>query len=548
MEDASLAPETGYDAIVVGAGFAGLYMVYRLRERGLRVLGIERGSDVGGTWFWNRYPGARCDVESVDYSYSFSEELQQEWVWSERYATAPEILSYVHHVADRFDLRKHYLLDTTVESAIFDEGSARWMVRTDSGEVHEAQYCIMATGCLSVPSKPEFPGIADFRGEILHTGDWPTEPVDFTGSRVAVIGTGSSGTQLIPLVAEQAGHLTVFQRTPNFCVPANNAPLSAAYLAEVKANYAERRAFTRSTATGLARDMNRVSALAVSRDERRAIYEENWKTAGFGFILSFNDLLASPEANATAVEFLNSKARELIEDPTLAQKLTATNHPFGAKRPCVDSGFYETFNRDNVSLVDVKAEVIQGLTEEGIRTTERDYSFDKIVFATGFEAMTGALNRIDIVGRGGSTLKERWSDGPITYLGVAVSGFPNLFMITGPGSPSVLSNVLVSIEQHVGFIDEMLVHADAVDARTIEAEARSEREWSDHVQDLAYSTLYPHGNSWYLAPQRPAEGRRVFMPYTGGLRAYRRKCAAVAEQGYTGFRIASNDRVAQPVG
>lgn len=546
MASVSPTPETTtIDAIVVGGGFAGLYMVYRLRERGLNVVGIERGSDVGGTWFWNRYPGARCDVESVDYSYSFSEELEQEWVWSERYATAPEILSYVHHVADRFDLRKHYVLSTTVESATFDESSSRWTVATDAGVSYEARYCIMATGCLSVPSKPELPGMDEFNGEILHTGDWPTTPVDFAGSRVAVIGTGSSGTQLIPVVAETAGHLSVFLRTPNFCVPANNARLTSEYLDEVKANYPERRAFTRSTATGLSRDMNRVSALAVSDEERRATYEENWKTAGFGFILSFNDLLASPEANATAVEFLNSKARDFIEDPTVAAKLTATNYPFGSKRPCVDSGYYQTFNRANVSLVDVKEEPIERLTANGIRTSENEYTFDKIVFATGFEAMTGALSRIDIVGRNGRTLRDRWAEGPTTYLGLAVSEFPNLFTITGPGSPSVLSNVLVSIEQHVEFIDDMLAHADAQGARTVEADETAQHDWSEHVQDLAYSTLYPYGNSWYLAQPAPSGGRRVFMPYTGGLRAYRRKCAEVAANGYSGFTISTKEKATQ---
>lgn len=531
--------EPQIDAVVVGGGFAGLYMVYQLRERGLTVAGIERGSDVGGTWFWNRYPGARCDVESVDYSYSFSEELEQEWKWSERYATAPEILSYIHHVADRFDLRKHYSLNTTVESATYDEGASLWSVRTDAGETLLARYCIMATGCLSVPSTPDLSGVDDFTGDILHTGDWPTEPVDFTGSEVAVIGTGSSGTQLIPLLAQQAKKLTVFLRTPNFCVPANNAPLSEEYVRGVKATYPERRAFTRSTATGLSRDMNRVSALEVSDDERRATYEENWKTAGFGFILSFKDLLSSPEANATAVRFLNSKARELIHDPAVADKLTATNYPFGSKRPCVDSGFFQTFNRRNVDLVDVKEEPIQRLTSQGIQTSAQEYGFDRIVFATGFEAMTGALNAIEITGRDGVTLKDRWAEGPVTYLGLAVSRFPNFFLITGPGSPSVLSNVLVSIEQHVEFIDELIGHAESTGVGTVEAEADAEEAWTEHVQDLAYSTLYPHGNSWYLAPQKPTGRRRIFMPYTGGLRAYRRKCAKVAADGYTGFMLES---------
>jgi cation diffusion facilitator CzcD-associated flavoprotein CzcO len=528
------AQDLDFDAIVVGAGFAGLYMLHRLRRHGLRVVVLEAGSDVGGTWFWNRYPGARCDVESVDYSYSFDQDLEQEWVWSERYATQPEILRYIHHVADRFDLRKDIRTETLVTSAVFDEDSDTWLVTTAGGDTLRSRFTIMATGCLSVPSTPNFPGTDTFEGEVLHTGSWPHEAVSFGGKRVGVIGTGSSGTQLIPIAAEEADELFVFQRTPNFSVPANNAPLTTAELDALKADYARRRELSRNSATGLTRDMNRVSALAVSEEERTRVYEEGWQTAGFGFILSFSDLLYSPEANQTAVDFLNRKARELVDDPTVAAALTATHYPFGSKRPCVDSNFYTTFNRDNVTLVDVKKEAIEAITPRGVRTSEREVELDMIVFATGFDAMTGALNRVDIRGRDGVLLRDRWAEGPSTYLGLAVAGFPNLLTITGPGSPSVLSNVLVSIEQHVAWIDELIAHMDGSGLRVVEAEQQAEVDWTEHVNDLAYQTLYPVGSSWYLGPDVPGK-RRSFMPFTGGLRAYRRKCNEVATEGYAGF-------------
>ena len=543
METTDVRKESGgtsdnvdFDAVVVGAGFAGLYMLHRLRERGLRVLVLEAGTDIGGTWFWNRYPGARCDVESVDYSYSFSEELEQEWDWTERFATQPEILSYIHHVADRFNLRKDIRLEARVKSAVYDDVANSWTVTVDGGHAVTSRFCIMATGCLSVPRIPDFEGADDFRGEILHTGDWPHDKVSFEGKRVGVIGTGSSGTQLIPIVADEAQELVVFQRTPNFTVPANNGPIDANYLQAVKADYGSRREIARNSATGLTRDMNRVSALEVSPEERQRIYEENFKTAGFGFILSFSDLLLSPEANKTAVDFLHSKTREAISDPELAAKLTDTDYPFGSKRPCVDTNFYASFTRPNVSLVDVKAEMIVAITPAGIRTTRGEYELDMIVFATGFDAMTGALNGIDIRGRNGEKLSDRWSEGPSTYLGLAVSGFPNFLTITGPGSPSVLSNVLVSIEQHVDWIDALMAHMSASGFEVVEADLDAETDWTEHVNAIAYETLYPVGSSWYLGPEVPGK-RRSFMPYTGGLRAYRRKCNAVVADGYEGFAL-----------
>lgn len=525
-----------YDAVIVGAGFAGLYMLHRLRQRGLRVLLLEAGSGVGGTWFWNRYPGARCDVESVDYSYSFSEELQQEWDWSERFATQPELLRYVNHVADRFDLRDDIRLDTRVSAAHFDEDTDTWAIRTDDGVTVTARLCIMATGNLSVPRKPDIEGLDRFEGEVLHTGDWPHHEVSLAGKRVGVIGTGSSGTQLIPVAAREADELYVFQRTPNFSVPANNAPLTPEGLAAIKANYAERRAVTRASATGLYRSHSRVSALEVDEQTREQIYEENWATAGFGFLQAFSDLLLDQEANATAVDFLHGKTRALVEDPEVAASLIATDYPFGSKRPCVDSNFFQTFNRDNVTLVDVRTHPITTFGPDNISTDDATYALDTIVFATGFDAMTGALGRIEIRGRGGELLADHWREGPSTYLGLAVAGFPNLFTITGPGSPSILTNVIVSIEQHVEFLDEMVASMLENGHTVVEALESSESEWTQLVNDMAYETLYPFASSWYMGPKVP-DKRQSFMPYVGGLRAYRRKCADVAAAGYDGFAL-----------
>lgn len=531
LDDSSLE----VDVAVVGAGFAGLYMLHKLRTRGLRVVVLEAGDDIGGTWYWNRYPGARCDVESVDYSYSFDPEIEQEWDWSERYATQPEILSYIHFVADRLDLRRDVRLETRVHSAVFDEDTSTWTLTT-SGQQVRARFTIMATGNLSVPARPRIPGLEDFTGELLHTGDWPHEPVDLTGKRVGVIGTGSSGTQLIPVVAEQAEHLHVFQRTPNFTVPANNRPLREGELDEVKASYRERRAQARNSPTGLVRRINRDSALAVSEEERRRVYEANYDEAGFGFILSFSDLLTSAEANQTVVDFLHQRTHELVDDPQVAAALTATDYPFGSKRPCVDTGYYATFNRDNVSLVDLRTSPLVEVVPHGVRTTTGDIELDVLVLATGFDAMTGAILNIEVRGRDGVRLADAWAEGPSTYLGLAVAGFPNLFTITGPGSPSVLSNVLVSIEHHVEWIDSLIGHLLEQGCTTVEATPAAQEEWTEHVDDVAYQTLYPVGSTWYLGPEVPGKRRR-FMPYAAGLRSYRATCDRVVEEGYAGFLL-----------
>ncbi|WP_257455999.1 flavin-containing monooxygenase [Archangium lipolyticum] len=529
-------PTSHFDAVIVGAGFAGLYMLYRLRQLGLSVRVYEAGSEVGGTWFWNRYPGARCDIESLDYSYSFSHELEQEWKWTERYATQPEILRYINHVADRFELRRNIQFNTRVTAAGFDEATNRWAIQTDGGVNVSARFCIMATGCLSAAKVPDFKGLGTFKGKWYHTGRWPHEAVDFTGQRVGVIGTSSSGVQLIPLVAEQAAHLFVFQRTPCFSVPARNAPMDPAYESWMKANYAEYRRKARETRAGVIMDVNERSALDVSPEEREREYKARWTKGGTGFLAAFSDLRICRESNETAAEFVRSQIRATVRDPSVAEALMPRDHPLGTRRLCVDTGYYETFNRDNVTLVDVKKSPIEELTPRGLRTRSAEYELDSIVFATGFDAMTGALLNIDIRGRGNVTLKQKWAHGPRTYLGLAIAGFPNLFTITGPGSPSVFSNTIVSIEQHVDWITDCITYLREHRLERIEATVEAEDGWVAHASALVDRTLFPLADSWYIGANIPGKPR-VFMPYIGGVGAYRKKCEAVAAQGYEGFSL-----------
>jgi cation diffusion facilitator CzcD-associated flavoprotein CzcO len=526
-----------FDVVVVGAGFAGMYMLHRLRGMGLSVRVFEAGSGVGGTWYWNRYPGARCDVESMEYSYQFSDELQQEWEWSERYAAQPEILRYADHVADRFDLRRDIEFETRVSAAVFDEAAGRWRISAADGAETSATFCIMATGCLSSPNRPRFAGLERFRGPAYHTGDWPQEGVDFTGQRVGVIGTGSSAVQSIPLIAEQAAHLFVFQRTPNYVVPARNAPLDPALQRTVKANYAALRARARQGRTGQLYPVNPLPARAVSAAEQQREYEARWDKGGLGFIGAFVDLLVDRQANDTAAEFIRGKIRAVVRDPAVAAALSPKS-VVGCKRLCIDTGYYETFNRANVTLVDVASAPIEAITEEGVRAAGKEYALDALVFATGFDAMTGALLRIDIRGAGGRTLQEAWAEGPRTYLGLAVAGFPNLFTITGPGSPSVLSNMLPSIEQHVDWIADCIGHVRAQGGGRIEATGAAENAWVAHVNAVAGATLFPSCNSWYLGANVPGKPR-VFMPYLG-FPAYVQKCAEVAAQGYEGFALSAS--------
>ena len=523
-----------YDVIVVGAGFGGLYAVHRLREQGWRVHGIEAGSGVGGTWFFNRYPGARCDIESTEYSYSFSEELQQDWEWTQRYPTQPEILRYLNHVCDRFALRNLFSFDTTVVGARYRDSAASWTLTTATGEQLTASMVVMATGSLSVPRIPDFPGLADFAGTVLHTADWPAEPVDFSGERVAVIGTGSSGIQVIPNIAATASELTVFQRTANFSISGPNAYLSPTEIAEVKANYPALREHARRSFGGSTIPINRQSALEVTPVERDEQFERRWRLGGFAFLAAYSDLGIDPDANALAADFVRRKIASIVTDPAVAELLTPRDHPIGAKRICVDTGYYETFNRPGVRLVDVSDSPITRITEHGLRVGSTQYEFDRLVLATGFDAMTGALNRIDIIGRDELSWRDAWADGPVTYLGLMTAGFPNLFVVAGPGSPSVLSNVVLAVEQHVDWIADCLNHLRQHGLNCIEATADAQADWVDHVNEVAGRTLYTRAASWYLGANVPGKPR-VFMPYAGGVGRYRKKCAAVAAAGYSGF-------------
>ena len=525
-----------FDAVVVGAGFAGLYMLHRLRNAGFAVRVYEAGDGVGGTWYWNRYPGARCDVESMEYSYSFSDELQQEWEWTERFATQPEILRYLNHVADRFDLRPDIQLGTRVESATYDDAEAQWTVALQGAGSVTAGVVIMAGGCLSAARVPSFPGLDSFSGRTVHTGDWPADGVDFTGQQVGIIGTGSSGVQVIPLVAEQAEQLVVFQRTANFTMPARNAPLSPDTVAEIKANYPKLRGQARISRNGTLRVNYDESAMAAPDSLRLQRYETGWERGGNDIVGSFNDLMVDQRANDTLADFLRGKVREIVVEPDVVRVLTSQPYPVGAKRMCLGTDYYETFNRANVDLVDLQTHPIENVTPRGIRTAEREYELDAIVFATGFDAMTGAILGVDIRGRGGRSLRADWADGPHTYLGLASSGYPNLFFITGPGSPSVLSNVVVSIEQHVEWIGDHLEYLRKNDLRTTEADRAAQDAWVARVNEAADVTLMMKAASWYLGANVPGKPR-VFMPFVGGVGKYRVICDEVAEDGYRGFQM-----------
>jgi cyclohexanone monooxygenase len=535
---ATVAPQPmQYDVVVVGAGLGGLYALHRLRALGLTVRVFEAGSGVGGTWFWNRYPGARCDVESMEYSYSFSNDLQQEWKWPERYGTQPEILRYINHVADRFDLRRDIQLNTRVTSALFDPASGRWTLETAQGNVVSAQFCVMASGNLSTPRVPDFPGLENFKGKWYHSGLWPHEGVDFSGQRVAVIGTGSSGVQMIPLIAAQSDHLTVFQRTANFSLPARNAPLDRERERRHKEQYEERRRDALDTPFGIAgHPAPTQSALEATEEERRRAYEAKWAEGGsISFLYSYTDLLVNKEANDTASEFVRQKIRTVVRSPAVAEILAPKDHPIGTKRLCLDTNYYETYNRNNVSLVNVKDDPIVAITATGVRTGSADHGpFDAIVFATGFDAMTGALREIDIRVEGGGALADEWQAGPRTYLGLMVAGFPNLFVVTGPGSPSVKAQMILAIEQHMDWIADCLAHLREHGYTRIEAGLKAQNEWVQHVNEVADGTLYPLANSWYVGANIPGKPR-VFMPYVGGFAGYKQKCDAVAASDYDGF-------------
>ncbi|MEP1261301.1 MAG: NAD(P)/FAD-dependent oxidoreductase [Rhizobiaceae bacterium] len=523
------------DVVIVGAGFSGLYLLHRCRQLGLSARVWEAGAGVGGTWYWNRYPGARCDIESMQYSFEFDDGLQQEWNWSERYAPQPEILSYAEHVAERFELLSDIDFERPVTSACFDEKVNTWTLTCATGEVLTARYCIMATGCLSKPNWPKIEGYDAFKGTILHTALWPHESVELRGKRVAVIGTGSSGIQSIPRIAEVAEHMTVFQRTPNYSIPAQNRPLEPDEVADIKANYAQLRARAKTRSVGIEGRYNSGSVFEVSEAERQAEFERRWAEGGLTFTASFGDLMLSKEANDTLVAFVHGKIREIVEDPVIAAKLCPGNI-IGGKRVCVDTDYYATYNRDNVELIDIRESPITAIVENGVQVGDTRHVADYIVVATGFDAMTGALNAIDIRGRGDQSLRDLWREGPRSYLGLAMAGFPNLFTVTGPGSPSVLSNMLLSIEQHVEWITDCIAYTTQQGHSTVEATESAEKDWWNHVQEAGQIGLKHSTDSWYLGAN--IEGKpRVFMPYLGGCPAYRKKCEEVVADGYAGFEF-----------
>ena len=527
------------DAVVVGAGFSGLYMLKRLRdELGMTSRVFEAGDGVGGTWYWNRYPGARCDSESYVYCFSFDDDLLQEWNWSGKYPEQPEILQYLNHVADRFDLKSGISFNTRVTSAHYQDDDSRWLVETDQGDRVSAKYLITAIGCISTGQIPKIDGLDSFEGEWHHTGAWPHEGVEFGGKRVAVIGTGSSGVQSIPVIARECDHLTVFQRTPQYTIPAQHGTVDQAFLKEVKANYREILNEARVSAAGFPYDASETSALEVSDEERLETYERLWEKGGFHFMLgSYSDIALDRRANDTASEFIRGKIREIVDNPETAEKLLPRDHPFASKRALIDTNYFDTYNRDNVDLVDIRHFPIEEITPTGLRTADgAEYEVDIIVFATGYDAMTGTFFKMDIRGREGRELKEKWSDGPLTYLGLATAGFPNMFMITGPGSPSVLSNMPVSIEQHVEWISDFVDYNNEHGIEVAEADQAAEDEWVQHVNEIADQTMYMLADSWYLGANIPGKPR-VFMPYAGGVGVYRERCDEIASAGYEGFNL-----------
>ncbi len=531
-----------FDVVVVGAGFGGMYALHKLREQGLRVRALEAGADVGGTWHWNRYPGCRCDVPSVEYSYSFSKELEQQWEWTEIMAAQPEILRYAHHVADRFDLRRDIDFETRVSAAHYDDAGRGWRIETEDGRHLEARFFVLATGCLSTPNTPPIEGAEDFAGRVYHTGEWPCEGVDFRGVRVGIIGTGSSGVQAIPVIAEEAEHLTVFQRTPNYTLPAGNRPLPREDLQRARRSYeiirrAERESqggFVFGFGGGAAFIAPTENLLETSEEERQAVMASE----GFAALRRYLDVATDAEANEMACEMYRELVRRRVKDPETAEGLSPRGYPLGCKRPVIDTGYLDTFNRDDVTLVDLRKGGIERILPNGLETAQGTYEIDALIYATGFDAMTGTILRIDIRGSRGASLREEWEAGPRSYLGLQVHGFPNLFTVTGPGSPSVLSNMIVSIEQHVDWIAECIAHLDANGLSRVEPEAEAQEAWVAHVNETAEGTMLtaPSCQSWYLGANIPGKPR-IFMPYVGGVGEYRKTCDEIVADGYRGFAM-----------
>lgn len=525
------------DVVVVGAGFAGMYLLHELRENGFSSRVLEAGDDVGGTWYWNRYPGARCDIATTDYQYTWDPDLHNEWTWSEKHAAQPEILRYAQYVAKKHDLYSGIDFKVKVEQATWNDSAKKWSIETSTGETITCRHYVMATGCLSVPKEPDIPGTDRFGGDVYVTGRWPHEGVDFTGKRVAVIGTGSSGIQSIPLIAEQAKELVVFQRTPNYSIPALNGPAPADRVARLQADRAAYEAESRMSTSGVPMPMPTVSALAVSREEAFAMLEQAWQR---GELLApgatFLDAGINRAANEVVCEFMRSKIREVVKDPEVAELLSPRGHAYGTKRPCMDTNYFQTFNLPHVRLVDLRKNPIRSITETGIDFGSESKEFDAIVYATGFDAMTGAIVGVNITGKNGLTLKKKWEAGPLTYLGLTSVGFPNLFMITGPGSPSVLSNMMISIEQHVDWIRDTLVDMREQGYETIEPTPVAEEGWRVHCGDCADITIFQETDSWYMGANVPGKPR-VLFPYIGGVGRYRNTCDEVRKKGYLGFEL-----------
>ena len=524
------------DVIIVGAGFSGLYMLYKMRKMNLKALIIERASDAGGTWFWNRYPGARCDIESIEYSYSFSDELQQEWNWSNRYSDQSEILEYINYVVKKFNLKENIVFNTSVKSAKFDEKLKNWIVETDS-KSYSSKFCVMATGTLSSIKQPNFDGLENFKGDWYVTGEWPHEKLDFTSKKVAIIGTGSSAVQSIPVIAQEAKNLTVFQRSPNYTIPANNRPLTEKELSNAKSSYDQIREKAKYTRAGIGyNQFEERKLLDLSSEEINKELNNRWKIGGQEiFTAGFTDVGVSLEANKIVADFVKSKIREIVKDPNVA-KLLSPEDAIGCKRLCADTNYFETYNRENVELIDLNSNPINSITENGILTKNKEFKFDTIIFATGFDAMTGALQAIDITGKNGKKLKQVWKDGPKSFLGLLINGFPNLFTVTGPGSPSVLTNMMVAIEQHVEWISDCINFLSKSNLNEVEADELFQIEWMDHIEEVAKNTLRYTCNSWYVGANVPGK-KRVFMPYAGGFGKYREKCDEIAENNYSILRI-----------
>ncbi|MTL12506.1 NAD(P)-binding protein [Nocardia seriolae] len=527
-----------FDVIIIGAGFAGLHGVHQAARAGLNVLGLEAGDDVGGTWYWNRYPGARCDVESVDYSYSFDEELQQSWTWTERFAAQPEILAYMRHVADRFDLKRHYRFGQRVTGARFDEAAAEWTLSTESGAEFRSQFVVFATGCLSAPIKPNLPGIETFAGEELFTAQWPEQGVSFEGKRVGVIGTGSSGIQVSPIIAREAQALTVFQRSANFSVPVPNRPWTEQEQGEIRATYRERRENSYYAPAATPHRSLETKALELTAAEREQAMEDRWNGGGVLFNKVFPDQNSDQAANELVRLFAVAKIRAKVDDPAVADDLVPYDHPIGTKRICTDSGYYEMFNRPNVELVNLRREAIVEVTPTGIRTADRFIELDTLVYATGFDAMTGALLRIDLHGAADARLGDTWVDGPVTYLGFGIPGFPNLFSANSVGTPSVMANMVLHSEQQLDWVLTLIQHCRAKGIRTVAAREDAAVKWTDHLLEVAEGTLFIKANSWYMGAN--IEGKkRVFMPYIGGFGNYRRYCDEERDNGYPNFELSA---------